>query len=181
MGADRLTWWSRREALGLGLIASTSLVGFGSALYGRGENQPGGRTYVLGTLKRVDALMSASGVLTFPEIEAHLVRYEPTDLSRIVYPESPPGLLLISWRCAHLGCKTPFCESSQWLECHCHGSRFNRIGEYKFGPAPRGQSRYPLRVVEGVGLVADTRNLIPGPPRGTDTIGQVPAGAHCVG
>jgi cytochrome b6-f complex iron-sulfur subunit len=181
MGADRLAWWSRREALGLGLIASTSLVGLGSALYGRGHDQPGGQSYVLGTLKQVARRMPASGVLTFPEIKAHLVRYDATASTPLVYPESPPGLLLLSWRSSHLGCKVPFCESSQWFEDPCHGSRFNKVGEYKFGPAVRSLSRFPLRVVEGVGLVADTRNLSPGPPRGTDTIGQIPAGPHCVG
>ncbi|HVE63628.1 MAG TPA: Rieske 2Fe-2S domain-containing protein [Mycobacteriales bacterium] len=184
MGGERLAWWSRREALGLGLIASTSLVGLGSALYGRGDRQlPGSPRYPLGRLrdlyKRLDA---TGGLLTYPELRAHLVRYSPTAESRAIYSESVPGLLLLSWVCPHLGCKLPRCESSQWFECPCHGARFNGIGEYQFGPPPRGMDRHALRFdSSGDVLVADTASVVAGAPRGTNTIGQAPTGAHCVG
>ncbi len=181
MSAERLTKWSRREALGLGLVASTGLAGFGAALYRGGEQGPVSRAYVLGPLNEVDRRLSSSGVLTIPEIKSHLVRYEPNAQTRAMYADSVPGYLLLSWKCTHLGCKVPRCDSSEWFECLCHGVRYNRIGEYQFGPAPRGFDRYATRIVAGVGLVADTRNRILGPPRGTDTIHQPPAGPHCVG
>ncbi len=41
-------------------------------------------------------------------------------------------------RCVHLGCRVPFCNSSKWFECPCHGSKYNEAGEYQLGPAPRG-------------------------------------------
>ena len=47
-------------------------------------------------------------------------------------------------RCVHLGCRVPFCESSKWFECPCHGSKYNGVGEYQLGPAPRGMDRFQV-------------------------------------
>ena len=33
---------------------------------------------------------------------------------------------------------------SQWFECPCHGSQYNRVGEKKGGPAPRGMDRFAV-------------------------------------
>ena len=65
------------------------------------------------------------------------------------------GLMALYQRCVHLGCKVPFCITSQWFECPCHGSKYNRAGEYRLGPAPRGLDRFPLTVE---GDVADRRH-----------------------
>ena len=46
-------------------------------------------------------------------------------------------VVAISQKCTHLGCKVPWCASSGQFECPCHGSKFNRAGEYRAGPAPR--------------------------------------------
>jgi cytochrome b6-f complex iron-sulfur subunit len=89
------------------------------------------------------------------------------------------GLMALYQKCVHLGCRVPFCTQSQWFECPCHGSKYNRAGEYRDGPAPRGMDRF--RVVVENGLVrVDTTTRIDGPPRGTDTIGQQPEGPFCV-
>ena len=48
-----------------------------------------------------------------------------------------------SQKCPHLGCRVPECATSQWFECQCHGSQYNRAGEKKAGPAPRGMDRHP--------------------------------------
>jgi len=181
MGAERLAWWSRREALGLGLIATTGLLGFGSALHGPGGDLPGSAAYSLGSLSRARRRLADTDVIPFPEIGSYLVGYDATPESRVAYADSPPGLLLLIGKCTHLGCGAPWCSSSEWFECPCHGSRFNRVGEYKFGPAVRGLDRYRLRIVDGRELVADTSEPVQGPPRGTDTIRQPPAGPHCVG
>jgi len=75
----------------------------------------------------------------------------------------------------------PFCEQSQWFECPCHGSKYNRAGEYELGPAPTGLQRFPISVDSTQNLVVDTSILNPGPPRGTDTINEPPQGPFCVG
>ncbi|HVM54402.1 MAG TPA: Rieske 2Fe-2S domain-containing protein [Acidimicrobiales bacterium] len=89
------------------------------------------------------------------------------------------GVVALFQRCTHLGCRVPFCSTSQWFECGCHQSKYNRVGEWKAGPAPRGLDRFAVRIEDGHVLV-DTGGLQTGPPRGTDTIGQEPEGPHCV-
>jgi cytochrome b6-f complex iron-sulfur subunit len=90
------------------------------------------------------------------------------------------GIMPLYQRCVHLGCRVPFCGSSKWFECPCHGSKYNQAGEYKLGPAPRGMDRFKI-TVEGDGTVlVDTAVVVLGPPRGTDTTDQPPQGAFCV-
>jgi cytochrome b6-f complex iron-sulfur subunit len=73
----------------------------------------------------------------------------------------------------------PWCQSSQWFECPCHGSKYNKVGEKVGGPAPRGLDRFVL-TVSGGSIVVDTGNLVLGPPIGTNTINQSPEGPLCV-
>ena len=70
-------------------------------------------------------------------------------------------------RCPHLGCKPNPCLRNFWLECPCHGSRFDRLGikaaGAKYGPAPRSMDRFAAEVdAEGV-LSADTGKITLGP------------------
>jgi len=83
-------------------------------------------------------------------------------------------------KCPHLGCRVPECSSSQWFECPCHGSQYNRVGEKKGGPAPRGMDHFGVSVANGI-LVVDTGTVFGGPPIGTNTTGQEAEGPHCVG
>ncbi|MCB0960079.1 MAG: Rieske (2Fe-2S) protein [Acidimicrobiales bacterium] len=89
-------------------------------------------------------------------------------------------VVAISEKCTHLGCRVPWCDSSKQFECPCHGSVFNRAGERRAGPAPRGMDRYPVEI-GGDGLVyIDTGSKIEGPPSGSkETIDEPPAGSSC--
>lgn len=88
------------------------------------------------------------------------------------------GVVALYQKCVHLGCRVPWCKTSQWFECPCHGSQYNRVGEYKAGPAPRGLDRFGVSVDGGV-VVVDTKEVIQGPPVGTNTTGQEAEGPHC--
>ncbi|HEX2700955.1 MAG TPA: Rieske 2Fe-2S domain-containing protein [Acidimicrobiales bacterium] len=88
------------------------------------------------------------------------------------------GVVALYQKCVHLGCRVPYCKSSQWFECPCHGSKYNRVGEKKAGPAPRGLDRFGVEISGGV-LSVDTSTLIQGPPIGTNTTGQEAEGPHC--
>ena len=90
-------------------------------------------------------------------------------------------LMALYQRCVHLGCRVPYCQTSQWFECPCHGSKYNKAGEYQLGPAPNGLQRFPITVDSQNNLLVDTSTLNPGPPRGTDTIHEPPQGPFCVG
>jgi cytochrome b6-f complex iron-sulfur subunit len=132
-------------------------------------------------LDKLDA--APGGVLYFAEARTYLVTYKPVDGQESFYELARPKdleLLAIYQKCAHLGCKVPHCETSNWFECPCHGSRYNKAGEYRFGPAPRGLDHFPI-VEDGGAIIVDTFARIPGPPRGTDTINQESEGPHCVG
>lgn len=109
----------------------------------------------------------------------YLVSYEG-DASDTVYQGLVgDGLMALYQKCVHLGCRVPFCTQSQWFECPCHGSKYNRAGEYRDGPAPRGMDRFRV-IVENEIVSVDTGARIDGPPRGTDTIQQQPEGPFCV-
>jgi cytochrome b6-f complex iron-sulfur subunit len=88
------------------------------------------------------------------------------------------GVVALYQKCPHLGCRVPWCKTSQWFECPCHGSQYNRVGEKKGGPAPRGMDRFPVSIAGGV-VTVDTGTVVQGPPIGTDTTGQQPEGPHC--
>jgi cytochrome b6-f complex iron-sulfur subunit len=117
--------------------------------------------------------------------------YAPGRFYLVTYPVTDPnnqyvkagiaaaGLMPLYQRCVHLGCRVPFCETSQWFECPCHGSKYSRAGEYKLGPAPRGLDRFTITVESDI-VTVDTGNLQLGPPRGANTTGQNPEGPFCV-
>jgi len=90
------------------------------------------------------------------------------------------GVVALYQKCPHLGCRVPWCQTSQWFECPCHGSQYNRVGEKKGGPAPRGMDRFAAAVENGV-VVVDTGTVIPGPPIGVNTTGQESEGPNCIG
>ena len=90
------------------------------------------------------------------------------------------GVVAIYQKCVHLGCRVPWCAASQWFECPCHGSKYNRVGEKRDGPAPRGLDRWPV-VISGDDITIDTSGTpINGPAISTDTTKQAAEGPSCV-
>jgi len=88
------------------------------------------------------------------------------------------GLTGLFQKCVHLGCRVPWCASSQGFECPCHGSKYNAAGEYEAGPAPRNLDRFALEVVAGrliinTGAGRDT-------PRAKRKTVQYPQGVNCL-
>jgi cytochrome b6-f complex iron-sulfur subunit len=102
--------------------------------------------------------------------------YDPS-----LIPGMRAGLIATYQKCPHLGCRVPECLSSQWFECGCHGSQYNRVGEWKGGPAPRGMDHFPIEVSAAGEVSVDTGALILGMPLGTNTTGQEAEGPNCVG
>ena len=85
----------------------------------------------------------------------------------------------LSWKCTHLGCRVPFCESSGRFECPCHGSVFNRAGDLLSGPSPRGMDEHPIEVGDDGLIYIDTGTVVEGPPPGTETIDEPALGPSC--
>ena len=90
------------------------------------------------------------------------------------------GVVALYQKCPHLGCRVPECKSSQWFECPCHGSQYNRVGEKKAGPAPRGMDQFAITVTPTSDVVVDTSTVFTGAPIGTNTTGQEAEGPHCI-
>ncbi|MEY4174289.1 MAG: hypothetical protein RI900_1454 [Actinomycetota bacterium] len=90
------------------------------------------------------------------------------------------GVVALYQKCPHLGCRVPECKSSQWFECPCHGSQYNRVGEKKAGPAPRGMDHWPVSISATGDVVVDTSTPVTGAPLGTNTTGQEAEGPHCI-
>ncbi|MEI8238592.1 MAG: Rieske 2Fe-2S domain-containing protein [Actinomycetota bacterium] len=90
------------------------------------------------------------------------------------------GLVAMYQKCPHLGCRVPQCPSSQWFECPCHGSQYNRVGEKKAGPAPRGMDHFAVSVGPSGDVIIDTSAVFTGAPIGTNTTGQEAEGPHCI-
>ena len=91
-------------------------------------------------------------------------------------PRSSPGMeqgyVALYQKCVHLGCRVPWCQTSQWFECPCHGSKYNRVGEKRGGPAPRGLDRFVARACRAARSRSTPAIVVIGPPIGTDTTGQ---------
>lgn len=91
------------------------------------------------------------------------------------------GVIALFQKCPHLGCRVPSCATSQWFECPCHGSKYNRVGEKRGGPAPRGMDRFAMSVNGGGELIVKTGTVIQGPAIGVNTTGQEAEGPNCIG
>lgn len=112
---------------------------------------------------------------------AYVVAYDPALDPAGEYADITENsqVMALYWRCVHLGCKVPWCQTSQWLECPCHGSRYNRWGEWQGGPAARGLDRFPVRVEDGRVFV-NTGEIITGPSRQAAQLQQPPEGPSCL-
>lgn len=70
-------------------------------------------------------------------------------------------------RCPHLGCKPNPCLKNFYLECPCHGSRYDRLGikpaGAQWGPAPRSMDRFAIEVDGSGALTIDTSRITLGP------------------
>lgn len=182
---------TRRRFLGRGLNAAFGIAfteGIGLASLGFLWPQPskgfGGKLRVPDPVDEIKAQIRATKLpYYYAPGRFYLVEYDERNEGSEIYTSKSlvaGGLMALYQRCVHLGCRVPFCETSQWFECPCHGSKYNRAGEYRAGPAPRSLDRFPVEV-DGAGiLTVDTGIIETGPPRGTNTTGQQPEGAFCV-
>jgi len=186
---------SRRAFLNraTGTLMSASLGGFAAALIAflwKGAEGGFGSKINAGKLEDVIGQIRANkGFLYLPEARSWVTEYPKEAISKAdaIYAGQGPvfsgmseGVVALYQKCPHLGCRVPECKTSQWFECPCHGSQYNRVGEKKGGPAPRGMDRFGVSVNNGI-VVIDTGTVFAGPPIGVNTTGQEAEGPHCVG
>jgi cytochrome b6-f complex iron-sulfur subunit len=170
---------------GLTTFAAGSFVGM---LWPQGGGGFGGKVNIGKLTEVLGGIRSNSGFLYVSNARAWVTAY-PADAvpkAKGVKNYEPllngleSGLVALWQKCPHLGCRVPDCKTSQWFECPCHGSQYNRVGEKKAGPAPRGMDHFLVSVTGSGDVVIDTATPFPGVPIGTNTTGQEAEGPHCV-
>lgn len=174
-------------------LMAASIGAFGASVVGflwKGAEGGFGSKINAGKVDDIVAGIRANkGFLYLAEARAWVTEYPKGSLSKAqaVYGAQAPvfagmqaGIVALYQKCPHLGCRVPECSSSQWFECQCHGSQYNRVGEKKGGPAPRGMDRFAVSVTNG-NLTIDTGSVFAGPAVGVNTTGQEAEGPHCVG
>ena len=184
---------TRRQFLNRGLLTTVgfSLTVFGGAVLGfLWPTSSGGFGGKVPAGKLSDILSQIASTQTpfyVPLARTYINPYPADALPKaqkiykpVIYQGMQQGIVGLYQKCVHLGCRVPWCKTSQWFECPCHGSKYNRVGEKRDGPAPRGLDRWPL-IFSGGSVTVDTSGSpITGPPIGTDTTGQKPEGPHCI-
>jgi cytochrome b6-f complex iron-sulfur subunit len=184
---------TRRQFLNRGILGvfGLSVAGFGAAVLGFlwPTLEAGGFGSVISAGKVndiVSQIQSTKAPFYVPSARTYIQPYPTEDAQKAKkagYPDPivagmELGFVALYQKCVHLGCRVPWCPSSQWFECPCHGSQYNRVGEKKGGPAPRGLDRFAVSVGGGE-LSINTATVFIGPPIGTNTTGQEAEGPHC--
>jgi cytochrome b6-f complex iron-sulfur subunit len=189
LGVSRRMFFNRATVT----LFTVSLGAFGASVVGfLWKGAEGGFGSKINAGKVDDVIQSIrqnKGFLYLAEARAWVTEYPKDALGKgqAVYAGQAPvysgmqaGIVALYQKCPHLGCRVPECKSSQWFECPCHGSQYNRVGEKKGGPAPRGMDRFGVAITNGV-LTIDTGAVFAGPSIGINTTGQEAEGPHCVG
>ncbi len=189
LGVSRRQFFNRATislmAAGIGTFSAASFVAF---LWPTKTGGFGGKVPV-GRLDDIrSGIRTGSGFFYAPEARAWITAYPAEAIPKAqetyatsLLPGIEQGFIASYQKCPHLGCRVPQCVSSQWFECGCHGSQYNRVGEKKAGPAPRGMDHFPLEFSAAGEVTVDTGTIVQGPPIGTNTTGQEAEGPHCVG
>jgi cytochrome b6-f complex iron-sulfur subunit len=83
---------------------------------------------------------------------------------KIWLSNSGGGLMALYKVCTHLGCLYAWDNQENKFICPCHGSQFEKDGDYIQGPAPRALDRFVVQVITPDGdVVAETDPLTGGP------------------
>ncbi len=173
---------SRRQLLRTSIGAAFGLwlleIGAGTIGFIWPSIASGSRSQVrIGTLKEVKAQNSALPIdqgfpAYYQEAKSFVVLID-TSRQEFVPGEDKSGdgtalnVRALYQRCPHLGCKPNPCQKNFWLECPCHGSRYDRLGTKAlgpaYGPAPRGMDRFAIIVKDDQSLWVDTLKITLGP------------------
>ncbi len=189
IGVSRRQFFNRATitlmGAGIGAFAAASFVAF---LWPTKTGGFGGKVSVGRYDDVISGIRNSGGFFYAPEARAWITEYPVDAIPKAegIYASSlmvgmQQGLIASYQKCPHLGCRVPECSSSQWFECGCHGSQYNRVGEKKGGPAPRGMDHFPLEFTAAGEVFVDTGTIVQGVPIGVNTTGQEAEGPHCVG
>ena len=175
---EQVQGMSRRELLrgslaaGMGLWLLEVTAGTIGFLWPNLEGRFGGDVEI-GTFEDVKAKNPSIPVeegypAYFSEAKAFVILVDP-NRQQFVAGDDPTGegdpvnVRALYQRCPHLGCRPNPCLRTFWLECACHGSRYDRLGVKaagaQYGPAPRSMDRFATRVEADGKLIINTGRI----------------------
>jgi cytochrome b6-f complex iron-sulfur subunit len=158
---DRRRFLSRMWLAGSGLIAAAGAWTTWDFLQALPTTGFGGRVRSV-----TPEAVPEDGVIEVPAAKAYLTKVNGE-------------ITAIYEKCTHLGCRVPFCQSSGQFECPCHGSVFNRAGDFVAGPSPRGMDYFATDVDPDGFVYIDTAVRIDGLPPGEMQIDEPATGPAC--
>jgi|JI10StandDraft_1071094.scaffolds.fasta_scaffold293972_2 cytochrome b6-f complex iron-sulfur subunit len=169
-------------------LASFAAAGFVAFLWPTAAPVFGGKVNVGKIDDILSSIRSNGGFFYSSSARSYVTAYPSEALPKAqgvaeygpVFSGFESGVVALYQKCPHLGCRVPECKSSQWFECPCHGSQYNRAGEKKAGPAPRGMDHFAVTVSSTGDVVIDTSIVYPGASLGVNTTGQEAEGPHCI-
>ena len=83
---------------------------------------------------------------------------------KIWLSNSDEGVMALYKVCTHLGCLYSWDNQENKFICPCHGSQFQKNGEYLEGPAPRSLDRFVVQVTTPDGEVIAETDPLSGAP-----------------
>ena len=164
IGGAALLWITEVAAGSIGFLWPNQKGGFG------GEIE-------IGTLAEIKAANSSLPIAEgfpayFQQARAYVMLVD-TSRQEFVAGEDKEGdgtalnVRALYQRCPHLGCTPNPCLQNFWMECPCHGSRYDRLGikaqGAQYGPAPRSMDRFSIKVDADGKLTIDTSKITLGP------------------
>lgn len=182
-GVTRRQFFNRALGATFGVWSAGLSIGFLAFLWPR-VTGGFGADIIVGPIADIESqVRTEDGVVPFfvPEARAYVVPVEGT-LSQQFQDQSleAGGLMALYQRCVHLGCRVPWCATSQGFECPCHGSKYNEVGEYFAGPAPRNLDRFVVEVTDSNELLIRTSDIIETPRAPVPSV-EYPRGPSCIG
>lgn len=147
-GSNLSDYLSRRNFLKMGLIGLSAVAGFeiGSVglMYMRSRSLEGefGGMITAGEVNN----FPPNSVTEFSKDGFYLVRYEDGSF-RALYR-----------RCPHLGCTVDWVPEEERFYCPCHGSSFDKTGNFDSPPVPRALDSFPVDIQDTLVMV-DTSSM----------------------
>jgi len=90
-------------------------------------------------------VISVGSVADLPDVQAG-----PENLPKVKLwlSHTDEGVMALYKVCTHLGCLYNWKDQEDKFVCPCHGSQFQKNGEYIQGPAPRSLDRFVVEAVD---------------------------------
>ena len=114
--------------------------------------------------KKVSAFTDTDPPFLVPDGKFYVAKVSPESTVQPVPNEdgtvNDANLMALYQVCPHLGCLVPYIASEKRFICPCHGSTYERNGQYVRGPAPRSLDQFRVTVVNDNAIVNTGQRIL---------------------